>query len=113
MAADLPALLDVHAVAKVLGVSRSLAYDVMHRIPHVAVGRCIRVQAAGVARWIEAQTSGGVSLAPPPATSSLPRIRDIVPRTKPRTLSPASSDALPTIRDIKPRTKPRAAAGKP
>jgi excisionase family DNA binding protein len=45
-------------VAKVLGVSRAMAYRLMQRgeLPVVRIGSCVRVPAEALRAWIDART---------------------------------------------------------
>ena len=46
-------------VAEILGIGRSLAYELIARkeIPSVRLGRCIRVPSESLQRWIKEQES--------------------------------------------------------
>jgi len=48
-------------VAKVLGVSRAMAYRLMQRgeLPVVRIGSCVRVPAEALRAWIDARVEGG------------------------------------------------------
>jgi excisionase family DNA binding protein len=50
-------LLRVEEVAEMLGIGRSKTYELIAagELPVVRVGRCVRVPAAAVRRWVEAQ----------------------------------------------------------
>ena len=52
-------------VAKVLGVSRALAYRLMQRgeLPVVRIGSCVRVPAEALRAWIDARVEGGFDAA--------------------------------------------------
>ncbi|TDA67705.1 MAG: DNA-binding protein [Clostridia bacterium] len=55
---DLPLLLRVEDVAKLLQIGRNSAYDLCHRrgFPVVRVGRIFRVPKDGLKKWLEQQT---------------------------------------------------------
>src|SRR6266566_4728554 len=57
-----PWLLDSRAVALLLGISRTKAFQLMSTgvIPVVRIGRCVRVSRSGLGRWIEAQSSAAL-----------------------------------------------------
>src|SRR5437867_1171014 len=50
-----PLLLDSHQVARLLGIGRTKAFQLMsqRRLPVVHIGRCVRVSRAGLASWID------------------------------------------------------------
>lgn len=50
-------LLRVEDVAETLGIGRSKTYELIAagELPVVRLGRCVRVPAAAVRRWVEAQ----------------------------------------------------------
>ena len=50
-------LLKPSEVAKVLGIGRSLIYELIARkeIPSIRLGRCIRVPSESLQRWLKAQ----------------------------------------------------------
>lgn len=52
-------LLDSRQVARLLGIGRTKAFQLMARrtIPTVHVGRCVRVPLAALQTWIESNTS--------------------------------------------------------
>ena len=54
-----PLLLEAVEVARLLCIGRTKVYELIARrsIPTVRVGRCVRVPASGLARWIDANTS--------------------------------------------------------
>ena len=55
-------LLDVSEAAALLGVSRPTMYAILNREDFNAaffIGRRRKISAAGLARWVEAQTNGG------------------------------------------------------
>jgi excisionase family DNA binding protein len=56
-------LFSVSEAAEQLGISRSMAYNLVRlgHLPHVFLGpsRVLRVPRAGLERWIEEQTCGG------------------------------------------------------
>jgi prophage regulatory protein len=47
-------------VAEVLGIGRSLTYEMIARgeIPSVRIGRCIRVQTESLQRWLRERENG-------------------------------------------------------
>jgi excisionase family DNA binding protein len=49
-------LLKLSEVAQILGIGRSLVYELIAQgqIPYVRLGRCIRVQRASLEEWIKA-----------------------------------------------------------
>jgi prophage regulatory protein len=57
-------LLRVEEVAEMLGIGRSKTYELMAagELPVVRVGRCVRVPAAAVRRWVEAQCPSEASV---------------------------------------------------
>ena len=57
---ELPLFLNAELVAKVLGVSISRAYELMHeaRFPALRVGSRIVVPKEKFCQWVEAQTGG-------------------------------------------------------
>ena len=57
---DLPLFLNAGMVAKVLGISISSAYELMHeaRFPALRVGSRIVVPKEKFCQWVEAQTGG-------------------------------------------------------
>lgn len=59
---DLPLFLNVETVAKVLGVSISSAYELMHEpgFPVLKVGSRMVVPKEKFITWVSAQTGGGV-----------------------------------------------------
>ena len=59
---DLPLFLNADTVAKVLGVSISSAYELMHQpdFPVVRVGSRMVVSKEQFMAWVSAQTEGGV-----------------------------------------------------
>src|ERR1051325_9073645 len=56
---SMPLLLEAPDVARLLGLGRTKVYELIARrqIPTIRVGRCVRVPASALARWIEANTS--------------------------------------------------------
>ena len=62
-------LLTVEQAAELLQISRCLAYDLIAqgKLPHVRLGRVIRVPRFGLEAWIARQA--GVPAAPPEAVS--------------------------------------------
>ena len=59
---DLPLFLNAETVAKVLGVSPSSGYELMHEygFPVLRVGSRMVVPKEAFIRWVEAHTGGGV-----------------------------------------------------
>jgi excisionase family DNA binding protein len=59
---DLPLFLNAETVAKVLGVSPSSGYELMHEpgFPVLQVGSRMVVPKDAFIRWVEAHTGGGV-----------------------------------------------------
>jgi excisionase family DNA binding protein len=57
----LPAILTMEQVRQVLGVSRPVAYELVHRkgFPVVRFGRAIRIPRDAFQRWLDAQSGGG------------------------------------------------------
>ena len=57
-------LLTVGQTAELLQISRDTAYELIHRgeIPHIKIGRIIRVPRAGVGEWIRREA--GLPLEP-------------------------------------------------
>jgi excisionase family DNA binding protein len=57
-------LLRVEEVAETLGIGRSKTYELIAagELPVVRVGRCVRVPAAAVRRWVEAQCPSETSV---------------------------------------------------
>ena len=57
---DLPLFLNAELVAKVLGVSRSSAYELMHdkEFPAVRIGSRFVVPKEKFRQWVEQQTGG-------------------------------------------------------
>jgi excisionase family DNA binding protein len=55
----LPMLLRWSDVASVLGVSRSQAFALMRRMPHVRIGRSIRVERVDFEAWLDGQKQKG------------------------------------------------------
>jgi len=55
---DHPLLVDSREVARLLGISRTKAFEMMARaeIPVVRIGRCVRVPREGLAAWIASKT---------------------------------------------------------
>ena len=68
-AADSLALLKVEEAARLLRIGRNTCYDLIRQgeIPHVRLGRIIRVQRFGLESWIARQA--GLPEAPPPVVS--------------------------------------------
>ena len=67
--ADSLALLKVEEAARLLRIGRNTCYDLIRQgqIPHVRLGRIIRVQRFGLESWIARQA--GLPEAPPPVVS--------------------------------------------
>ena len=61
-AAELPLVLTVSDVQRMLGISRGTAYELAHRqdFPIVRIGRVIRVPRDAFLKWLEAQANVGV-----------------------------------------------------
>ncbi len=59
---DLPLFLNAELVAKVLGVSPSSGYELMHEVgfPVLKVGSRMVVPKEKFIRWVEQHTTGGV-----------------------------------------------------
>ena len=55
-------LLKPSEVAQILGIGRSLTYELIAQgvIPHIRLGRCIRVSAQALQEWIKANEIGHV-----------------------------------------------------
>ena len=66
-------LISVEAAAKLLGISRNLAYDLVRqgRIPHVRLGRRILVPRFGLEQWLA--NEAGVAQPPTSVLSSPPQ----------------------------------------
>ncbi len=58
---DLPLFLNAPTVAKILGISRSSAYELMHEkeFPALQIGSRIVVPKEKFREWVEQQTNGG------------------------------------------------------
>jgi len=58
-------LLRVETVAKALSIGRSKAYELVSRgeIPSVTIGKCRRVPATSLARWIAERTTEAEAVA--------------------------------------------------
>ncbi len=54
---DLPPVLTVPEMAKVLRIGRGSAYELVrtNTVPHVRVGRLVRIPRDGLVTWMEAQ----------------------------------------------------------
>jgi excisionase family DNA binding protein len=52
---ELPLLLDSRQVARLLGISRTKAFEMMARcqLPVVRIGRCVRVSRVALSTWVE------------------------------------------------------------
>jgi excisionase family DNA binding protein len=63
------ALLTVEEAARLLRIGRNTCYDLIHQgqIPHIRLGRIIRVPRFGLESWIARQA--GLPEAPPPVVS--------------------------------------------
>jgi excisionase family DNA binding protein len=61
-AAELPLVLTVSDIQRMLGISRVTAYELVHRqdFPIVRIGRVIRVPRDAFLRWLETQAGVGV-----------------------------------------------------
>jgi prophage regulatory protein len=68
-----PLLLTVREAAKLLRISRNLAYELVAqgRIPHIRLGRRILVPRFGLEAWIAHEA--GLPQPPPEVVSSLPQ----------------------------------------
>jgi excisionase family DNA binding protein len=57
---DLPWLLNSRQVARLLGIGRTKAFQLMARreLPVVQIGRCVRVPKSELAQWISARALG-------------------------------------------------------
>jgi prophage regulatory protein len=55
-------LLKPSEVAQVLGIGRSLVYELINRreIPSIRLGRCIRVPSESLQRWLKDQENGSL-----------------------------------------------------
>ncbi len=62
-------LLTVEQAAKLCQISRGLAYDLIARdeLPHIRLGRVIRIPRHGLEEWIVSQAKVGLPSAPPEA----------------------------------------------
>lgn len=60
-AADDPLLLTVPQAARLLGIGTTLAYELagQGRLPHIRLGRALRVPRGALEAWIEANSVGG------------------------------------------------------
>ncbi len=56
-----PLLLDSRAVARLLGIGRTKAFQLMSNgdLPVVRIGRCVRVSRAAVGEWIDGRAEQG------------------------------------------------------
>jgi excisionase family DNA binding protein len=56
---DLPLVLKIPDLMRVLSISRTLAYEVIHRqgFPAVRIGRTVRIPRDALMKWIEEQAS--------------------------------------------------------
>lgn len=54
-------LLRVSEVQEVLGIGRSMVYDLIarHELPSLRIGRLVRVPRWALVRWIDERTDGG------------------------------------------------------
>jgi prophage regulatory protein len=52
--ADLPLLIDSREVARLLGIGRTKAFELIARreLPAVRIGRCVRVSRAALSEWV-------------------------------------------------------------
>jgi len=66
-------LLPVKEAAKLLSISRNLAYELVtqKRLPHIRLGRRILIPRFGLEEWIAREA--GLPQPPPPVVSSLPQ----------------------------------------
>ena len=62
-------LLTVEQAAKLCQISRGLAYDLISRgqLPHIRLGRVLRIPRHGLEQWIAHQAMVGLPSAPPDA----------------------------------------------
>lgn len=51
----IPAVLDAAAIGRILGVSRPVAYSILHACRPIRVGRLTRVLGEDFRAWLEAQ----------------------------------------------------------
>ena len=70
---DFGEVLTVREVARVLRVDKDSAYQAIHRgqIPHVRIGRSLRVPKAGLLRFLDAQSAIGEKV----ATATTPAVK--------------------------------------
>jgi excisionase family DNA binding protein len=56
---DLPLVLKIPDLMRVLSISRTLAYEVIHRqgFPAVRIGRTVRIPRDALMKWLEEQAS--------------------------------------------------------
>jgi len=57
---ELPAVLTVEDMAAYLRIGRGKAYELVHQrqVPHVRVGRYIRIPREALLRWLEGRVQG-------------------------------------------------------
>jgi len=57
MQEGLPVVLKIPDLMRVLGISRTLAYEIIHRqgFPVVRLGRTVRIPRDALLKWLEAQ----------------------------------------------------------
>jgi len=60
---DLPLVLKIPDLMRVLSISRTLAYEVIHRqgFPAVRIGRTVRIPRDALMKWLEEQASGSAA----------------------------------------------------
>ena len=68
-------LLTVEQAAKLCQISRGLAYDLISRneLPHIRLGRVIRIPRHGLEEWIARQAKVGLPPATPETVSLTPQ----------------------------------------
>ncbi len=68
-------LLTVEQAAKLCQISRGLAYDLISRgeLPHIRLGRVLRIPRHGLEEWIARQAKVGLPSAPMEAVSLTPQ----------------------------------------
>jgi len=68
-----PLVLSVPEAARLLGVSRNLAYELVRegRLPHVRLGRRVLIPRVGLEQWLAKEA--GLAQPPPPMVSLPPQ----------------------------------------